>query len=428
MNVTERLAAFVCKVDYERIPSEGVRAIRNAILDGVAVALAGSAEPTGKLMAGLVKKLGGKAQATVIGSGFRSSSPMAALANGTMAHALDYDDMTDGIKGHPTAVLMPAVLAVAEEVKASGREVLQAYALGFEVASKMARAMSPDYFDGLGWHPTGPLLTLGAAAASAKLLHLSQEKTTLALSLAASQASGLRANFGTMTKPFHAGNAARAGILAALLAQEGFTAAPNVLESEAGFCHAFSGGKGYHPERAVQGMGDPFEVISPGLMLKRYPSCGGTHSALDAILHLAREHRIKADDVENVDCSLPFDPPRSLIYDRPKQGLEGKFSMHYCMAAALLDGKISLKTFTTEQVMRPKAQQFLPKVSLRAHPEQKGKPSFTPDYYVVTVKLKNGQQYSHRVDRAIGGERNMTEDELLGKYRKQKLLNSTKKK
>ena len=420
MEITRRLAEFIVDTDTGSISQAAFSAARDAFTDCLGVTLAGSQEEAGRIMASFLRKLGGEPHAAVIGWGFRTSPLEAALANGTAAHALDYDDVSPGIRGHPSVVLLPPVLALAEETRAPGRELLAAYIIGFEVASRVGNAMSADYSDDLGWHPTAPLGSLGAAAASARLLKLDRMQTVMALGLAASQASGLRQNFGTMTKPFHAGNAARSGVVAALLAREGFTAAEDIIEGRFGFCHAFSGGRGYDPGRAVEELGDPFQVVSPGVGLKRYPCCGSAHGALDAMLHLIRENDISPEKVSRIECSVPFDPPRSLIHYRPRTGLEGKFSMHYCMAAALLDGKIGLKSFTTPAVLRPEAQRLMEKVEMYRHPGDEGKPSWESPYYLVRVRLDDGREYQHRIDDARGDaqrQRSMTQDELAAKYR-----------
>ena len=206
-------------------------------------------------MVNYLTDLGGKPASTVIGRRFKTSAPEAGLINGAMSHALDYDDITFITKTHPSAVLIPAALPVAEEAGATGRDMLLAYLLGFEVACAEGDAISPAYFDDLGWHPTGPLGALGAAAAASRLLGLNEEQTAMAISLGASQSSGLRQNFGTMTKPFHAGHACKSGSTAAKLVQGGFTAGTDALEGRFGFMRAFSGGNDYDPEKAAASLG-----------------------------------------------------------------------------------------------------------------------------------------------------------------------------
>lgn len=423
MEITKQLAKFVVETDYQKLPAEAVAAVKRSILDGIGVTIAGSLEPAGRLVANLVKKMECTPKAAVVGAGFRTSSPNAALVNGTMAHALDYDDFSTTISKHPigvhtTAVLLPVLLSLGEELRASGREVITAYVLGFEVASRLADAMGADYGDSLGWHPTGPLATVGAAAVAAKLLKLGVAQTTTALGLAASQAAGLRQNFGTMVKPFHAGNAARSGIISAMLAKEGFDAAIDSLEGGFGFCHAFSGGRGYDVNKIVENLGEPLQVVSPGPAIKLYPCCGSTHGALDAFFPLLPKYNIRSEKVTSIEVSVPFDPPRSCIYYDPKTGLEGKFSMQYCLAAALVDRKLGLKTFTTEQVQRPEVRGLFGKVKMFRQSGMEGRPSFESPEYTVTVKLANGETYSGKANAPhIAPVKIPTRQELVAKYR-----------
>ena len=218
MDLTNKVAKFITTIAYEDFPPKAIFAARHGIIDCIACALAGSREELADILVGFAQDTGSGSAATIIGKGVKTSAPMAALVNGAMGHALDYDDITRFLKGHPSVVCLPPALAVGEEVGASGRDVLLAYMIAFEVGCAIGSGMSVDYADDLGWHPTGPLGTLGAAAAAARLLGLNQEQTAMAISLAASNACGLRENFGTMTKPFHAGNASRGGVTAAMLA------------------------------------------------------------------------------------------------------------------------------------------------------------------------------------------------------------------
>jgi len=423
VEITKPLTQFIVKTDYQRLPPDAVAAAKRSILDCVGVTVAGSLEPAGRLVANLVKKMRCAPKATVVGAGFRTSSDNAALANGTMAHALDYDDVSTTESMHPvplhlTTVLFPVLLSLGEELRASGHDIITAYVLGYEVASRLANAMSPDYGDHLGWHPTSPLGTIGAAAAAAKLLKLDELQTTAAIGIAASQAAGLRQNFGTMVKPFHAGNAARSGIISALLAKDGFTAAPDTLEGQFGFCHAFSGGKDYDIRKIVENLGKPFQVVSPGPAIKLYPCCGSSHGALDALFSLLQKHDIRAEKVRALEVSVPFDPPRSLIYDNPKTGLEGKFSIQYCIAAALVDRKLGLETFTTEQIQRPEVRKLFDRIKMFRPLEMKEKPSWEPPEYVVTIKMYDGKTYSEQAKAPfIAPVQILTREKLAEKYR-----------
>ena len=418
MSLTKRIAEYICATGLEDFPPDAIDAAKAAITDCLGCALAGSREPLADVLCDYVAGLGGLPAATVIGRGFKTSSLEAALVNGAMSHALDYDDVTYITKTHPSAHLIPGALPLAEEVGADGSELLLSYLLGFEVACAVGDAISPAYFDDLGWHPTGPLGTLGAAATAARLLRLDADQTAMAVSLAASQAAGLRQNFGTMTKPYHAGAACRAGVNAAKLVQAGFTASDDALEGRFGFMRAFSGGANYDPDRASASLGSRCFMVESGIEIKKYPCCGSAHLALDATTQLLSRETFAASDVDRIDVLVDFDPPRSLIHSRPTGGLEGKFSMQYCLAAEIIDGKIGLATFTDEQVMRAEAQDLIPRIEMRRHPGFEGQTSWTEANHRVEVHLKDGRVITEQADRATTGAlRGVTRDDVRVKFR-----------
>jgi 2-methylcitrate dehydratase PrpD len=321
------------------------------------------------------------------------------------------------MKGHPSVVLLPAALALAEEHGASGEDLLLAYMLGFEVACSVGTSVSAAYHDDLGWHPTGPLGALGAAVAASLILRLNQEQTTMAVSLAASQAAGLRQNFGTMTKPYHAGASCRTGVTSAKLVQAGFTASPDAIEGRFGFLHAFSGGSGYDKERVLQTLGTQCFLLASGIEIKKYPCCGSAHLALDATSRIMEREELEPAHVDKVRVNVDFDPPRSLIHSHPTSGLEGKFSMQYCLAAAFLDGKIGLDTFTDAKVLRPEAQSLIPRVAMQRNPGYEGRPSWVEAYNEVEVQLRNGRVVRERADRVTeGGLRGATMLDIHRKF------------
>lgn len=413
METTEQIAQFVVQTGYADIPGEVVAVAKKAILDGLGVMVAGSTEPAGKIIAEHVKELGGAPQAGVIAQGFRTSVVQAALANGTTAHALDYDDVLAPMTGHPTVVVLPVVLALGEMHHRTGGNVLEAYIVGVEVAARIGSGIGRRHY-AVGWHSTATLGTLGAAAAAAKMLGLGITETRIALGIAASEAGGLRQNFGTMTKPFHAGNAARNGIVAAMLAQTGFTADDSIIESSLGFC-AILGGEGqYNLALMTKNLGNPFAIVKPGLEMKPYPCCRFTHRCIDAILQIIAEHHPAAEEVTEVECQTSPSLPQILIHHRPRTSLEGKFSMEYCLARALLDGKIGIGQFAEEKILEPTVQELLQRVR---YVHQEGTETERRSE-VVTVRLKNGREYSHEVFIANGAPENpMTMAELTAKYR-----------
>ena len=333
---TVNLAAFVVPAD----PPAAARTIAaRAFLDTIGVTLAGAAEPAARIVQRVIAQDGG-GPCRVLGTGWRSSAANAALANGTAAHALDYDDMCFVSLAHPSAPLVAAAVAAAELAGASGRAVLDAYVVGFEIEGRLGRAMNPRHYQ-RGWHCTATLGTIGAAAAASRLLGLDAAATRHALAIAASEASGLKENFGTMVKPLHAGLAARNGIVAALLAQAGMTASDAAIDGPQGFLAAMDSEQPSLAPFAAD-LGARWEIVDTGITVKLYPSCAGTHPTLDALLDLQRRERFSAADVDTIDAGVDAIVPTILLYDRPSSGLEGKFSLPFCAAAAVVHGTVGI--------------------------------------------------------------------------------------
>jgi 2-methylcitrate dehydratase PrpD len=296
-------------------------------------------------------------------------------------------------------------------MKSSGEAVLEAFILGFEVTCKVGRGVNPKLYNN-GWHATSVIGTLGASVAAGKLLGLNSGKMASALGLSASLACGLRENFGTMTKPFHAGRAAENGVLSALLAKDGFTASQQILEAKRGFCATFSGQ--YDLNRILDNFGHPFEIVSPGVHLKPYPSCLETHSVIEATLFLIESHDIQPEDVESVECGIAPLAVDILIHRNPQTGLQGKFSAPYAVTTALLHRKASLEQFTDQAVQDVRAQAMNQKVNVVAHPEMEK----SVQSAIVTIRLKNGQEFTKKLDITSGHpERPMSLNQIIEKYR-----------
>ncbi len=417
MSVIEQLAAYASAESFDKLPEATVRAARRAILDTLGVTLAGSLEPTANRVRALIAHRQAAAEATVAGTALRASIEDAALANGTAAHALDYDDVQQSLSGHPSAPILAAALAVAERERASGAALLLAFVVGVEIESKLGRALNPAHYE-VGWHATSTLGVFGAAAATAKLLGLSRDHMVHALAIAGSMASGIKANFGTDCKPLHVGHAARCGIEAASLAAAGFTGNPGALEHGDGFGSTHGGGSKPVWELTTLGLGAPHEVADPGIGVKRFPACASTHQSLDAVLALAEEHAFDPGAVEAVECAVNYMAPHQLIYDRAETGLQGKFSMAYCVSVALLDRTVGLAQFADERVRRADVQAFMPKVRMFVHPEQTTRESLPGRFSEVTITLKDGRKLQRRVARAKGQPMNpLTDAELETKFR-----------
>jgi 2-methylcitrate dehydratase PrpD len=415
--LTEHVAQFIAHSRFEDLPDAAICEAKVAILDCIGVTVAGVATPTGQVINRVVEAIGSTPVATVIGSGVATDPANAALANGTTGHALDFDDVNWTMIAHPTVAILPAVLALAEARGATGRDVLLAYIVGFEIGSKLGGAVHPRHYEH-GWHATGTLGTIGAAAAAARLIGLDAERTRHALGIAASSAAGVRQNFGTDTKPFHAGNAARAGVLAAQLAEAGFKADQNIFESQWGIFNVFSAPGHFHPEFLQHRLGAPWDIVEPGVLVKMYPSCVSTHTSIDAMLGLCNEHDIRPDDVDSVDVGVVYLSTKMLIHDRPTHGLQGKFSMPYCMARAMLDRAVVLDDFTDEAVMQPDAQALLRRVTMRIEPAvSDGWRPGLPRPAIVSVTMKDGRVLRRRVDNPSGNAGNLDTDLLYEKFR-----------
>ncbi len=366
MSATAAVAEFVTKHRWEDVPPAAVTAARRAILDTLGVMLAGSTEPAARLVQAVAEREGGAPLATIVGTGRRSGAVWASLANGTAAHAHDFDDTNFQLMGHPSAPVLAAALAAGEVALADGRAVVHAFLLGFETSVTVAAAINPAHYE-RGWHATSSVGTLGAAAAAARLLGLDADQARVALAVAASQCSGLKENFGTMTKPFHAGHAARSGVLAALLAREGWTASAQALEGPQGYLRVL--GAGTEDARAIDTLGAPWKILTSGVAVKPYPSCACTHSIIAQTLELKRAHAIEPDDVAEVVIGVAPPVPRILIHSRPRTGLEGKFSGEFCAAAALVDGRVGIATFEDDKVHDPAIRRLTERVRLVVDPE-----------------------------------------------------------
>ncbi|MFH1293256.1 MAG: MmgE/PrpD family protein [Pseudomonadota bacterium] len=349
----------------------------------------------------------------------KTSPYVAALANGTMGHALDYDDM--GSFGHPSVVLAPAVLAIGESIGSSGKDILAAYVIGYEAGTCIRRPLWTHYLR--GWHATDNFGSLAAAAAAAWLLKLDVYQVRMVLGIAASLAGGLRQNFGTMTKPLHAGQAAGNGIQAALLAQAGFTADDSIIETPLGFAKVFGHDQEVDWEKASEGLGKTFNITAlsmNGIAIKPYPSCGCTHAGIDAALFVKERYGVKSDDIAEVEMGTsPFEG-QVLIHHRPKSGLEGKFSLEYTVARALHSGEVKLRHFTDEGVSEPAIKRLIERMKwVEKYPLPSfGKQRESIGTQSVTVKLVDGKEYSHEVRISKGLPQNpLTSDEFASKYK-----------
>ncbi len=409
MGTTQRMARFITEAKFEDIPTPAVNLAKLCLLDAVGCAIYGTTRPLGKIFTSLIDELGGTPVARVLGTKIETNAVNAAMANGTLGHSEDFDDFTGG---HQAVLLMPVVLAIGEEHRRSGREALLSYIVGFDITLNVTHAMGEDHY-GKGWHNTSSIGTLGSTAAAAKMLNLDEMQTRMALGIGATQAAGLRANFGTMTKPFHPGNACRAGVMAAKMAQKGYEANPDVMEHRFGYAAVY-GEEMMNLSAVPRHLGNPWALmgsgkeVANGIAIKVWPCCGGTHGANTAITRLLKKHPIKAEDVASVDIVTTHEPSCMAPNLRwPKSGLQGKFSTWFTVASCIVDGgRLDLSSFTDEAAMRPAVQEMLKKVNITQDPDCVGRPHRSRGgghYWDLTVTLKNGERLVAPRIEATGG-------------------------
>ena len=355
MSLTETVARWIVETSYDDIPDETIRATAVATFDAMGCMLAGSVQPLGQIMSGYIEELGGSPQATVVGTGQRTSAANAAFANGTFGHALDYDDR--GMLSHAASLLLAALMAVGEKANASGKDILEATIIGREVGHALSEGSHH-----VGFHKMAVFGRIGATVACAKLLDLDVKQIQMALGLAGSMASGVSHNHGTMTKPLHAGLAARDGVIAAEMAARGWTAGDRTLEHPAGFMASFCGDS-VNVWTLIKDLGKPYRV-QEAVGIKKYPCGGANHRVIDALLALMKEHSFDYRHVEEVEVPQSFQSHYIMIA-KPRTGLEAKFSMIYIPAATLVQGYIDIDTFTDERIQDPRIQQTMEKVRVR---------------------------------------------------------------
>ncbi|HWD60292.1 MAG TPA: MmgE/PrpD family protein [Stellaceae bacterium] len=400
MTLIEQIAERIVAIRSAELPREAVDWAKAAILDTVGVTLAGASEDCARIVEEVLAT-GGTATGgpCLIFGGDRRTGPLdAALINGTAAHALDFDDVSNTLGGHPSAPILPALFALAEIEDCTGADFVAAYVAGFETETRIARGVHYHHYE-KGWHPTATLGVFGATAACGHLMRFDAAHTAQALAIAASHASGIKANFGTMTKPLHVGHTARSGLFAALLAKGGFTANNAALEHKQGFLFVYNGEGNFDAAAILKDWGSPYDVVRPGPAIKQYPCCGSTHPAIDALLALRREHALPADKIARIDS---WTHPRRLAHTNrpdPKTGLDAKFSVQYCLARATLQGEIRLEDF--EGYDDPTVRALMTRIHAAPHPTA-GSSNEMALGAEVRVTFAEGETISKTVGAALG--------------------------
>lgn len=421
--LTKYVSEFIVQTRYEEIPQDVLELGKKSMLDGFGLALAGSASEMGPLVREYLKNLGvTEGRASIIGTSTKTAPRFAAFANGVSIHADDFDDTqlssakdrVYGLLTHPTVPSLPPAFAFAEVGNRSGKDFILAYHLGIEVECKIAEAISPRHYND-GFHTTGTCGSFGSTAACAKLRALNPTQTAYALGIAAAEGGGLRDNFGSMTKPFHAGHASENGTVAVELAAIGWTAAPDILEAPLGFFQAEGGG--FDPASIVDRLGKPWTLANPGVSIKPFPCGSLSHPAMGEFLEMVRKNDIKPEQVEKIDIGANHSMTTTLYHHRPTTGLQGKFSMEYCISILLLRRKAGLIEFTDSVVQQPEVQAMIPRVNFYVDPEAE-QAGFDKMTSLIRIHMKDGRVISGRAQFAKGSPANpMSYEEVADKFR-----------
>jgi 2-methylcitrate dehydratase PrpD len=411
MTFAQELAARVNALTYDALPADAIHWAKAGITDCIGVALAGCQEATAKIPMKVLGSAPQSGQSLVWGSALRISALDAALLNGTAAHALDFDDCSNTMGGHPSTVLVPGALALGDDIGVSGRDFIEAYVAGFEAQAALSRVVHWHHYE-KGWHPTATLGVFGATVACGRLLKLSDEQMTTALALAVSEAAGVKANFGSMTKPLHAGLTARNGLFAALMAKEGFTANAEAFEHKQGYFEVFNGTGTYDPAKAFDSWGERLDIVHPAICIKQHPCCASTHSCIDAASVLHESLKEQLGDIEKIETNTHKFRLAHNDKPDPKSELDAKFSVQYCTARALQDGYVALEHFENAAYDETAVRALMAKttsVLLDADDEFLG---------IVRVTLKDGSVYEEQasVPSGRGPDNPMTDEQFKSKF------------
>lgn len=412
-NATKELAEFASSVTLEDIPTDVIDHANTMIIDTIGVMLVGAQSDSVQIAKKKTEKIYQENVDTgsnVIGTSWKFPSEQAAFLNGVSSHALDFDDVHKEMGGHPSAPILPSILSVAQQISADGKDVIRSFIIGVETELVLAAILNPSHYD-RGWHPTSIFGHIGASTSVGSLLDFDVEEIQKAIGIATSQASGVKGNFGTMTKPYHVGKAARSGIEASRLVESGFTAKMDILELDfGGYFDLYKGEDGYDFANHFTNLGSKWRLLDPPVNFKEYPCCGSTHVPIDVARELRKEPELDIDDIDSVRIT---EHPRRLAHTnipKPSTELEGKFSVQYVVSKALMDGSLWLDDFTDTAVNDPKIQEFLQHVKVN----QDESLSDDQDRYARLDIDVNGETFSHEINnRRLRGK-----DEVHKKFRK----------
>ncbi len=421
--VTEAVAKFIVDTSLKNIPADAIAQGKRCLIDGFGVILAGSTVRGSAIVRHYVKGVTDKKEATVIGAGsFMAPVPHAALVNGASGHAMDYDDTqlsttpdrTFGLLTHPTIPALASALAVGERAGASGEAFLEAFLVGFEVECKIAEAIDPDHYT-RGFHSSGTIGTFASAAAAAKLMKLQEPEIKHMLAIAASLSSGIRVNFGSMTKPLHVARAAENGIFAAQLAANGFTGGDDGLDGQWGFFQVFGGGADL--DRILPSLGKPYSIVSPGVSVKPYPCGSLSHPSMDAMLKVVTDQNLTPEQIQAVRLRAGSNVLDPLRYKTAKTELEAKFCVPFLLSSIAIRRKAGVREFTDEFVSSEPVQRMMTRVTTVFDPKIEAQ-GFDKIRSVVEIDLTDGRKLVQPSDdRYRGGpERPFTREELHANF------------
>jgi 2-methylcitrate dehydratase PrpD len=398
MTLATDLAKRILQTRYADLPPEAIHWAKVGLLDTIGCMIAGSRDKSTQIVTRVTT--GSSGPSLLFGQDRRVAALDAAQINGTAAHALDLDDCSNTLGGHPSAAVLPALFALADEIGASGEQFITAYVNGFETECKLSLCLNFHQYT-KGWHPTASIGIFGGTAAACYLAGLSQEKTAIALAMAASMAAGVKSNFGTDTKPLHVGNIARSALFATVLAREGFTASPGAFEHKQGYLNVFNGEGNYDTTRIFPHWGMPWDIVTPGIAIKQYTCCGSTHPVVDAVLDLTNEHNLKPEMVAKLQT---WTHPRRLEHTNrpdPKSDVDARFSVQYVASRALADRCVLDKHFENDAYNEPRIQSLLKRVSSTTYTTEQ----FPADNHFaaeVRITLTDGQVVGKKLDQPYG--------------------------
>ncbi|MCC6534304.1 MAG: MmgE/PrpD family protein [Burkholderiales bacterium] len=429
MGITEQLARMALETAAERFAGPIMASARLRILDTIGIAIAGSREHSTRIALEAVRHQGGNGHASVIAHPDRTASPLAGFVNGVAAHSQEYDDFTKGVT-HVSVVMVPGVLAIAEELGASGKDMLAGFIVGFEVDARLARGMRPALFD-RGWHPNGIVGAMGVAAAAARMMGLDTWQTRMALGIAASEAQGLRKNVGSMGKAFHIGHGIRNGIFAAQLASRGFEVDPDIVESgdssvggheRFGLAATFCGSGDYTLARATENIGEQWELGRDTTIVCFHPGSTAPAASIDAVLDLTLAHDLRPEQVERIELECTTQAQTNACYTEAADPYRARYCLPWSIAVALIDRCSGLAQYTQERIDRGDVQALMGRIDVRvpadlAHHRGQWEHAVNWGEMRIAVHLKDGRVLRHARSHARGwSEEPATWDDIAQKY------------